>query len=298
MSKPVCIFGEVLFDCFPDGREVLGGAPFNVAWHLQAFGQSPLFVSRIGNDEAGRRIHQAMSEWGMGQGGLQVDSEHPTGRVDVTLAGGEPTYDIVADSAYDFIASDTLPAVDPGLIYHGSLALRTQVSEAALQGLKSGADARIFVDVNLRPPWWRRERVLALLKDADWVKLNRDELKLLGDDVGDGVGDDLAAAEHFREANGLECLVVTLGAAGAVAVGGGGHPVRVAPTSETRVVDAVGAGDAFASVLVLGLRLGWPLATTMERAQAFASELVQRRGATVSDPELYRSYQKEWALTP
>ncbi len=40
------IFGEVLFDCFPDGASILGGAPFNVAWHLHAFGQSPLFISR------------------------------------------------------------------------------------------------------------------------------------------------------------------------------------------------------------------------------------------------------------
>jgi fructokinase len=28
------VFGEVLFDYFPDGSRVLGGAPFNVAWHL------------------------------------------------------------------------------------------------------------------------------------------------------------------------------------------------------------------------------------------------------------------------
>ncbi|MGD9171680.1 MAG: carbohydrate kinase, partial [Candidatus Thiodiazotropha sp.] len=34
----IAIFGEVLFDCFPTGEQVLGGAPFNVAWHLQAFG--------------------------------------------------------------------------------------------------------------------------------------------------------------------------------------------------------------------------------------------------------------------
>ena len=44
------VFGEVLFDCFADGTRVLGGAPFNVAWHLQAFGEAPLFVSRVGDD--------------------------------------------------------------------------------------------------------------------------------------------------------------------------------------------------------------------------------------------------------
>ena len=46
----LCVFGEVLFDHFPDGRRVLGGAPFNVAWHLQAFGEAPRFISRVGAD--------------------------------------------------------------------------------------------------------------------------------------------------------------------------------------------------------------------------------------------------------
>jgi fructokinase len=293
MQHPICIFGEVLFDCFPDGREVLGGAPFNVAWHLQAFGQSPVFVSSVGGDDEGRHIREAMSAWGMRLEGLQFDPDHPTGRVTVTLEGSEPSYEIVADCAYDFIAPEALPTVDPGLIYHGSLALRNPVSEAALRALKFAANVRIFVDVNLRPPWWHRERVLDLLRGADWVKLNRDELNLLGN----GVGDDLAAAEVFRDTYGLEYLVVTLGADGAVAVAAGSDPVRVTPQSEMHAVDAVGAGDAFAAVLVLGLQRGWPLATTMERAQAFASELVQRRGATLSDPGLYRSLSEQWGLT-
>ena len=46
MSSAVpVVFGEVLFDIFPDGAKHLGGAPFNVAWHLQAFGDQPLFLS-------------------------------------------------------------------------------------------------------------------------------------------------------------------------------------------------------------------------------------------------------------
>ena len=53
-GRPV-ILGEVLFDRFPDATEVLGGAPFNVAWHLQGFGAAPLFVSRVGADAAGER---------------------------------------------------------------------------------------------------------------------------------------------------------------------------------------------------------------------------------------------------
>ena len=29
-DKQIALFGEVLFDQFPDGQQVLGGAPFNV----------------------------------------------------------------------------------------------------------------------------------------------------------------------------------------------------------------------------------------------------------------------------
>ena len=49
----IAVFGEVLFDHFPGGEKVLGGAPFNVAWHLRAFAGNPLFLSRIGDDPEG-----------------------------------------------------------------------------------------------------------------------------------------------------------------------------------------------------------------------------------------------------
>ena len=58
-SRP-CIFGEVLYDHFPDGSRVLGGAPFNVAWHLQAFGLAPRFISRVGDDAEGRKLRELL----------------------------------------------------------------------------------------------------------------------------------------------------------------------------------------------------------------------------------------------
>ncbi len=89
--RPV-IFGEVLFDRFPDGSLVLGGAPFNVAWHLQAFGQAPLLISRVGDDPLGRQVRGAMLDWGMDTAGLQLDSAHATGTVEVRFDHGEPSY--------------------------------------------------------------------------------------------------------------------------------------------------------------------------------------------------------------
>ena len=59
-SPSPMIFGEVLFDEFEDGSTVLGGAPFNVAWHLQGLGVSPLFISRVGQDNLGDQVLSGM----------------------------------------------------------------------------------------------------------------------------------------------------------------------------------------------------------------------------------------------
>lgn len=290
---PALIFGEVLFDRFPDGNVVLGGAPFNVAWHLQAFGAAPLFVSRIGNDSLGRRIRGAMSEWGMDSAGLQLDSQHPTGTVEVRFEQGEPAYDIVAERAYDHIAADLIPQLQPALLYHGTLALRGAVSARALAALKARFPAPVFVDVNLRPPWWDRHSAEQALDGARWVKLNEDELALLGADSGELD----ARAAGLREKHGIELLIVTRGGDGAVAFSSDGRSAETRPAPGHSVVDTVGAGDAFTSVTVLGLTLDWPLRQTLERAQAFASAVVGVRGATVQDRNFYRPFIEQWELS-
>lgn len=106
--KTSAIFGEVLIDQFPDGQQVLGGAPFNVAWHLQAFGQHPCFISRVGKDATGATIRKAMADWGMNIENLQIDHNYPTGTDKVTIDKDEPSYEILAGQAYDFIAAQQL----------------------------------------------------------------------------------------------------------------------------------------------------------------------------------------------
>ncbi|MEJ2575956.1 MAG: carbohydrate kinase [Gammaproteobacteria bacterium] len=289
--RPV-LFGEVLFDHFPDGSVVLGGAPFNVAWHLQAFGARPLLVSRVGDDPLGRKIRAAMQAWDMDCSGLQLDSSHPTGTVEVSLEGGEPSYEIVPHRAYDFVDGTVLPPLPAGsILYHGSLALRHEVSRAALQQLRARLQAPSFVDVNLRPPWWDRERVVDGLRQARWAKLNGDELRLLYPQAN---GFD-AGIEALLADTHLQVVVATRGARGALIRTRSGNTVEAAPKpGHLELVDAVGAGDAFASVLLLGLLRDWPLEDCLERAQAFASAMVGVRGATVDKPEFYERFRAYW----
>jgi fructokinase len=291
-AHPV-VFGEVLFDRFPDGHVVPGGAPFNVARHLQAFGRGPLMISRVGNDALGRTIRQIMEDWSMALPGLQLDSQHPTGTVDVSFHADEPSYDIVDQCAYDFIDAALLPPLpECGVLYHGSLALRNPVSRQALQRLRREGDLAVFVDVNLRAPWWQREAVLAMLQQARWAKLNADELACLCPEAGSLE----ERARYLLASHELEWLVVTLGAAGAQAFTAAAETLSIAPVQTTPVADTVGAGDAFASVLLLGLLLDWPMQQTLQRAQAFASAIVGVRGATVSDAGFYEKNCADWGL--
>lgn len=282
--KHPCVFGEVLFDCFPSGEHVLGGAPFNVAWHLQAFGEAPEFISRVGEDAEGKSILSAMQAWGMRTDGLQVDPELATGRVSISFAGGEPVYDIVHPCAYDAIAP-VAAAHNCGLIYHGSLALRESSSRESLSQLKAQCHATVFVDVNLRSPWWEKDQVEGLLEDADWVKLNADEMLVLAPSC---------RAAEFVTRYHLQGLILTHGSDGAEIIAPDHDPIRIRPGKGVPVVDTVGAGDAFASVMLMGLLNGWPLARTAERAQTFASRMVGQRGATVNDMSFYHDIMNAW----
>jgi len=290
-SRPI-IFGEVLFDCFPDGSRVLGGAPFNVAWHCQAFGLQPLFISRVGNDSLGREIQSAMLDWGMDASGMQVDSTQATGIVDVSFDEGEPSYDIVENSAWDFIDHQLMPEIDrQSILYHGSLALRNPLAASSLLKLKQQCNKSIFIDVNLRPPWWNPSLIERIMKNVRWIKLNVDELALI---VPNEKNIEDQARYLFSNFH-VELIIITQGKAGAMAITQN-EQCSVQPNNISKVVDTVGAGDAFSSVLLLGLYKAWPLQQILNRAQQFASAVVGQRGATTQDKLFYQSFIKTWQL--
>jgi sugar/nucleoside kinase (ribokinase family) len=134
--------------------------------------------------------------------------------VQIAIEQGEPSYEIVPAQAYDFIAADELTgAQSDGLLYHGTLALRHDASRRALETLKARHKSTLFMDVNLREPWWNKDEVLKWVGDTDWVKLNHHELQALHP----GTGDMNADIRAFRAEHGLKGLVVTCGKQGALA---------------------------------------------------------------------------------
>jgi fructokinase len=297
VGRPV-IVGEVLFDVFPDGLRVLGGAPFNVAWHLQAFGFEPLVVTRIGGDTLGDEVLRAMEGWGMDVTGVQVDAGATTGRVRVELDHSAPTFEILDDQAYDRLDATAAMAAAtearPALLYHGSLIARSEIGRGVLGELRV-TGAPVFVDINLRDPWWRPSDVGELITGARWLKVNDDELaKLIPEPAGaDGMkGPELAAAELARR-NGIEQVIVTCGDRGAFVVVEGRSTAGRPPVA-VEVVDTVGAGDAFSAIWIAGVLRRWRPETTLIRALGFAGAVCGFRGATTSDRRVYERQLTAW----
>lgn len=284
----IAIFGEALFDVFPGGKKVAGGAPFNVAWHIHGFGAPVRFISRLGNDELGKAFFKLLKNADFPTQAIQQSKTKPTGQVEVTLDNGEPSYEIKQDVAYDEIAPDTFD--EPyDLLYHGTLALRSETSLKALEAARTKA-ARVFMDVNLRDPFWEKSTVLSLAKNADWVKVNQDEFQIL---AGEPYNEESARA--LLSSLELEGLLITLGEKGAcVYTAADQQCATVLPKPQQGMVDAVGAGDAFSAVFIFGLLHNWPMQAIMSRAQSFASHILSIEGATSEDAEFYTPFRQAW----
>ena len=94
MSMDVVAFGEILWDVI-DGVPHLGGAPFNFAAHAARCGMKSAVVSAVGDDELGRRALAEAERLGVDVSMVGVHPTLPTGTVNVTLADGIPSYEIV-----------------------------------------------------------------------------------------------------------------------------------------------------------------------------------------------------------
>ncbi len=300
----VILFGEALVDEFPSAPGLPGGAPFNVAWHLRAFGVEPLLISRVGEDPEGEMLRCAAVRRGLDTRGMQTDRDHRTGEAVVEVAEEGSRFEIPPNRAWDFIRADealrALRGEAPDLLYFGTLAQRGAVSRSALSRLLALDLESRFLDLNLRSPWFDVETVKRSLASADVVKATEEELRIVGDLLGlaepgpeAGVTEQVEALlRTFRIRN----VLVTRGARGAWLLTEGGDQTIVARPPLDDVVDTVGAGDAFSAVLILGSLQGWAESMTLVRADDFARALCRIPGAIPKNDAIYRPFREAWGL--
>jgi len=304
----VAVFGEALVDDFGD-RQVIGGAPFNVARHLAALGQDALMLTRVGLDDNGARMRAEFERFGLNPAGLQVDAMLPTGTVRVDhCESGNHRFTILPHQAYDAIeaqaAVTALAAARPATLYFGTLAQREAPSAAALASLLAATDASRYLDLNVRVGQVTERCVFASLHAADILKVNEEELQdLFGWYTHTRLPTDDMAGADVRHACAtllrvfdLRGLIVTLGPRGAVYFEpDGGFHATPTPAAPPRLVDTVGAGDAFSAVFLLGRARGWPVDLLLARANEFAGAVCGIPGAVPDDLAFYRPFIERWS---
>ena len=283
MSKKVICFGEMLWDCFPDG-EVAGGAPMNVALNLKQLGVDVEMVSRLGNDAYGEKLKDFLATYSLPLRLIQEDSEHPTGKVLVDDTDKENIkYEIVEPSAWDFIeltsANQETVAKADALIF-GSLGVRNETSWKTLYHLVHQPLLTIF-DINLRAPYIDFYKIDSLLGYTDILKINEDELEILADFFelkrkGDGLAKDLC--DYLVEEYPIEAICITHGSKGAMVYKDG----KIISHSgyKVKVEDTVGAGDAFLSGFVKMYLEGRNLKETLDFASKLGAYVATQKGGT------------------
>jgi len=297
----MCI-GEIVWDLLPDGR-FLGGAPLNVALNLHRLGVPVHMISAVGNDKLGDEVLHVLADLKMPISGIQRN-ELPTGVVEVSLdERGLPDYEIKHPSAWDAIEMSSRvegapwqeegsfnPKEPPKYLVVGSLVFRSELSRLSLLKVIEHRDSStsLVLDVNLRKEGYTPTRVMDLMRLADVVKLNEEELELVLEWMGDGDGDRYAALNKGLKDNlnmndsdtlnvafdtigsqfDVEAILLTLGAEGSV-LWRRDMGLLTMKATPVEVVDTVGAGDAFLSGVIYGWTMGW----NDDKALAFGSKM-------------------------
>ncbi len=303
----VAVVGEALVDRF-DEFDLAGGAPFNLARSLSAFGVPVTLVTRVGDaDDGADCVRDSACRFGLEEAGIQRDAARPTGVATVKRQGDDHRFQIASEAAWDAIelepARRLLRERQPSVLCFGTLAQRSPISRDTVHALLDETTALRFLDVNLRPGQDNRPLVATAMAAADWVKMNEDELGHLiiwfapqcDPSAPSGSAGRRNAIQHLIERFALDRMIVTRGARGYEAWDHRGRCVASADgVALPNVTDSVGAGDAFSAALVALHLAGRSFAQSLSAANRFAAGVCAERGAVPDDDEFFRAWR--WTL--
>jgi fructokinase len=213
-------------------------------------------ISAVGADQLGDQALQELTQRGVDISCVQ-QSAAPTGQVHIQLdAHGVASYRFLENTAWDHLEWSpqlAAAAAQCEAVCFGTLGQRSQPSREVIQQFLRAVPPsclRVF-DINLRPPYWSPEVVLSSLPLANVLKCNEEEFPILMDLIGGG-GADRECMARLVERFQLRLMILTRGAAGSVLLDNQGQWSEL-PSEQVRIVDTVGAGDAFTAAVTLGL---------------------------------------------
>ena len=252
----VVVAGESLVDIVHRAGgavdEAPGGSPANVALTLGRLGRAPILVTRLADDDRGRRVRRWLEHSGVAVDAVAAPRTSTATAVLDASGAATYTFDLEWDLGDDVarLAEDAFASAD--LVHVGSVGAVLEPGAGQVAALVRAVHGRAIVtyDPNIRPSLVRdpqavRARVAELIGIADVVKTSDEDVQWLHP------GRDAIEVAREWVIGGPALVVVTRGAEGAVAVTADAE--IVVPAVPTDVVDTVGAGDTFMGALIDGL---------------------------------------------
>jgi len=274
--------GEILWDILPSGRQ-LGGAPANFAYHAHSLGEEGIVVSSVGQDGLGKEIQNKLKALGLVLDFITIDKTHPTGIVSVMIdCKGIPDFTIHEDVAWDYIP-ETVEllklAKRADAVCFGSLAQRSPISYRTMRNFlhNTSEEALRIFDINLRQGFYSKVIIEDSLRLASVLKLNENELPMVVNILGleEEENEPLGVLSELYE---LKLVALTRGANGSVLYSDGQKSIH--DGYSVKVVDTIGAGDAFTAAMAIGMLKGYKLNHINTIANRVASYICTQSGAT------------------
>ena len=266
MPKALCI-GELLIDFVSTTPDVTlaaapgfvkapGGAPANVAVGLAKLGIDAGFIGKVGADAFGDFLRETLAQHRVNTDSLIADATARTtlafvatrsdGMKDITFYR-HPGADIQLSP--DELDTDAIQSA--ALFHYGSVSLSHSPSrEATLEAIKAAktGGALLSYDANLRLMLWddaddAKRWIWEVMPYADVVKISEEEWEFIMGDVSFATG-----AKRILEQQGASLVVVTLGEKGCYYTNGSAE--GAVDGFAAKVVDTLGAGDAFVAAML------------------------------------------------
>jgi sugar/nucleoside kinase (ribokinase family) len=294
-NKPIICLGILVADIvgrplrsIPDpGRLVLvdemslytGGCAINTATALARLGLPVEVIGKIGSDSFGDFVLKALAERRIGARGVTRDREVGTSATMVMVSqDGERRFvHYLGANARLTLDDIDLSMVEAGSILHigGSLVMPGIDGQPTAELLRHAREAGVttFLDTVWDDTGRWMDILAPSLPYTDYFVPNLPEAQALT-----GLDDPIEVARAFLE-RGVGTVGLKMGMDGCLVMSGESQVIRL-PAFQVDVVDATGAGDAFAAGFIAGVWQGWPLEKTARFANAVGALSVTGLGAS------------------
>ncbi|MDN4594627.1 5-dehydro-2-deoxygluconokinase [Polycladomyces subterraneus] len=272
-------------------QKYLGGSAANTAVGLARLGAKVGLISRVGQDAFGQFLLERLQQEGVDTGMVRTDPVYPTG---LAFAAPQPPQDSevlfyrkpCADANVSIHDLDLNQLHQAKILVVACTALAVPAGrEAALAALEANRDSGgvNVLDLDWRPMFWNYEEEARLyyrlaLRMADVVLANEPELAFAGET------DDPEQAAETILSTGVKEVVAKRGSDG-VWYFSREERLKVPPVP-VKVLNTLGAGDAFGAAYVYGLLQGWEVHRRLAFACAAGAIVVGRHSCSEAMPTL------------